>query len=74
MARSPFVYVSVNIWRRSIRWYCPEVNRRQHARRGFAVALSLSPFCLFALLALRVNLASQRGVDELYLAEDDGPA
>ena len=79
MAVSPFVYVSVNIWRtvHPLNTVVPKLIGGSMPGAGLPFALSSVAFLsLFALLlTLRVNLASQQAlVDELYLAEDDGPA
>ena len=78
-AVSPFVYVSVNIWRtvHPLNTVVPRLIGGSMPGAGFPFALSSFAFLfLFALLlTLRVNLASQQAlVDELYLAEDYGPA
>jgi len=78
-AVSPFVYVSVNIWRtvHPLNTVVPELIGGSMPGAGLPFAVSSFAFLLlFALLlALRVNLASRQAVlDELYLAEEDGAA
>jgi heme exporter protein C len=77
MAVSPFVYISVNIWRtvHPLNTVVPKLIGGSMPGAGLPFALSSAAFlALFALLlTLRVNLANQQAlVDELYLAEDDG--
>lgn len=74
-AVSPFVYVSVNIWRtiHPKTSVVPTLPSSMGIPFWFCVAAFLMLFGL--LLALRVNLAGQQDrLDELYLAEEDGAA
>jgi heme exporter protein C len=76
MAVSPFVYVSVNIWRtvHPLNTVVPKLIGGSMPGAGLPFALcSVAFLCLFALLLmLRVNLAERQAmVDELYLAEEE---
>jgi heme exporter protein C len=72
MAVSPFVYVSVNIWR-TIHPLNTVVPTLQPGMRGPFWFCALAFLMLFALLLnLRVFLATEQArLDELYLAEED---
>lgn len=75
MAVSPFVYVSVNIWR-TIHPLNTVVPTLGPGMRGAFWFCALAFLLLFAvLLNLRVYLAAEQArLDELYLAEEDGAA
>jgi heme exporter protein C len=75
LAVSPFVYVSVNIWR-TIHPLNTVVPTLQPGMRGPFWFCALAFLMLFALLLnLRVYLATeQTRLDELYLAEEDNAA
>ena len=75
LAVSPFVYVSVNIWR-TIHPLNTVVPTLQPGMRGPFWFCALAFLLLFALLLnLRVHLATEQGrLDELYLAEEDSAA
>jgi heme exporter protein C len=75
LAVSPFVYVSVNIWR-TIHPLNTVVPTLQPGMRGPFWFCALAFLMLFALLLnLRVHLATeQTRLDELYLAEEDSAA
>ncbi|HVH28899.1 MAG TPA: cytochrome c biogenesis protein CcsA [Vicinamibacterales bacterium] len=75
LAVSPFVYVSVNIWR-TIHPLNTVVPTLQPGMRGPFWFCALAFLMLFALLLnLRVYLATeQTRLDELYLAEEDSAA
>jgi heme exporter protein C len=75
LAVSPFVYVSVNIWR-TIHPLNTVVPTLQPGMRGPFWFCALAFLMLFALLLnLRVYLATeQTQLDELYLAEEDNAA
>jgi heme exporter protein C len=75
MAVSPFVYVSVNIWRtiHPLNTVVPTLKPSMFRPFVFCALAFLLLFTL--LLNLRVYLAREQGMlDDLYLAEDDGPA
>jgi heme exporter protein C len=75
MAVSPFVYVSVNIWR-TIHPLNTVVPTLGPGMRGAFWFCALAFLLLFSvLLNLRVYLASEQArLDDLYLAEEDGAA
>jgi heme exporter protein C len=75
LAVSPFVYVSVNIWR-TVHPLNTVVPTLQPGMRGPFWFCALAFLLLFALLLnLRVHLATAQGrLDELYLAEEDSAA
>ena len=75
MAVSPFVYVSVNIWR-TIHPLNTVVPSLRPGMRGPFWFCAVAFLLLFAiLLQLRMNLAKEQAMlDDLYLAEDDGAA
>jgi heme exporter protein C len=75
MAVSPFVYVSVNIWR-TIHPLNTVVPTLGAGMRGAFWFCALAFLLLFAvLLNLRVYLAAEQArLDDLYLAEEDGAA
>jgi heme exporter protein C len=75
LAVSPFVYVSVNIWR-TIHPLNTVVPTLQPGMRGPFWFCALAFLMLFALLLnLRVYLASEQArLDELYLAAEDSAA
>jgi heme exporter protein C len=75
MAVSPFVYVSVNIWRtiHPLNTVVPSLRPGMRAPFWFCAVAFLLLFTL--LLNLRVYLAREQAMlDDLYLAEDDGAA
>jgi heme exporter protein C len=73
MAVSPFVYISVNIWR-TIHPLNTVVPSLRPGMRGPFWFCALAFLLLFTLLLnLRVYLAREQAMlDELYLADDDG--
>jgi heme exporter protein C len=75
LAVSPFVYVSVNIWR-TIHPLNTVVPSLRPGMRGPFWFCAVAFLLLFAvLLQLRMHLATeQASLDDLYLAEDDGAA
>jgi heme exporter protein C len=73
MAVSPFVYVSVNIWRtiHPLNTVVPSLRPGMRAPFWFCAVAFLLLFTL--LLNLRIYLAREQAMlDDLYLAEDDG--
>src|SRR6185503_7669596 len=73
MAVSPFVYVSVNIWRtiHPLNTVVPSLRPGMFGPFWFCSAAFLLLFTL--LIMMRTQLASEQAMlDELYLAEDDG--
>jgi heme exporter protein C len=72
-AVSPFVYVSVNIWRtvHPLNTVVPTLRAGMFGPFWFCSVAFLLLFTL--LIMLRTNLANEQArLDELYLAEDDG--
>src|SRR5437016_4616449 len=75
VAVSPFVYVSVNIWRtvHPLNTVVPTLRAGMFGPFWFCSVAFLLLFGL--LLTLRVNLAERQSLmDDLYLAEDEGAA
>ena len=73
MAVSPFVYVSVNIWRtvHPLNTVVPTLKAGMFGAFWFCAMAFLLLFTL--LLTLRTNLAKEQAMlDDLYLAEDEG--
>ncbi len=76
-ALTPFVYVSVNLWRtvHPVTTVVPELMGGSMPGAGLPFTLSSAAFLLLCglLLIVRIHLASRQAtLDELYLAEDDG--
>jgi heme exporter protein C len=75
MAVSPFVYVSVNIWRTIHPLNTVVPSLRPGMRGAFWFCAVAFVLLFYVLLQLRMSLAKEQAMlDDLYLAEDDGAA
>ena len=75
MAVSPFVYVSVNIWRtiHPLNTVVPSLRPGMSVRSGSAPSRSCC--CSSSCCSCATSLAKQQAtLDDLYLAEDEGTA